>query len=204
MHAVDHHVTEAWRTHRLRPAPGETTRRVCALGVERAATRLTERPHHWSGGMLQRATIAAATAHQPALTIADEPTSALDADLADDVLTALRHASQALLLVSHNLRLVARHSDRIAVMYAGRIVETGPTTELLTRPRHPYTQALLAATAQPDGPPVVALPGTPPTLRGAPQPGCAFAPRCAPATTICHQREPALTAGVACWHSDTT
>ena len=84
-----------------------------------------------------RATIAAATVHRPPLTVADEPTSALDTELADDILTALRQASQALLLVSHDLHLVARHSDRVAVMHAGRIVETGPTAALLERPAPP-------------------------------------------------------------------
>lgn len=204
LHSVAHHVAEPWRNHRQRPPRGEVSRRVSALDVDRAATRLTERPHHWSGGMLQRATIAAAGAHDPVLTIADEPTSALDAHLADDILTALRRSCRALLLVSHDLHLVARHSDRVIVMYAGRVVETGPTADILERPRHPYTRALIAATPQPGGAPLVSLPGTPPSLVGAPPAGCAFAARCADATDICHDREPVLAAGVACWNVATS
>ncbi|MEV6520635.1 dipeptide/oligopeptide/nickel ABC transporter permease/ATP-binding protein [Longispora sp. NPDC051575] len=199
LRSVGHHVGEAWRHHGRRPPRGEVVRRVDALGIADAADRLTERPYRWSGGMLQRATIAAAGAHQPVLTIADEPTSALDAHLADDILGTLRASCRSLLLISHDLRLVARHADRIVIMYAGRIVETGPTAELLGNPRHPYTRALLAATPRPGGDPVTALPGTPPALRGEPGPGCAFADRCARVTDGCRDREPVLVGGVACW-----
>lgn len=202
LRSVGRNVTEAWLAQRVRPERGEVAARVADLGVRRAEARLAERPHCWSGGMLQRATIVAATAHRPVLTVADEPTSALDADLADDVLSALRETSRTLLLVSHDLRLVARHSDRVAVMYAGRLVETGPTPDVLGRPRHPYTQALLAATPQPGGPPVRSLPGSPPSLAGDDLGGCSFAPRCPDATSICHEREPVLVAGVACWNVD--
>jgi peptide/nickel transport system permease protein len=150
LRSVRHHVEEAWRIHRIRPPRDAAGRRVADLGVTRAAERIRERPHRWSGGMLQRATIAAANVHRPVLTVADEPTSALDAELADDVLAALRADSRAVLLISHDLRLVARHSDRVAVMHHGRIIETGPTTKVLADPDHPHTRALLAAsTAQP-------------------------------------------------------
>lgn len=145
LRSVRHHVAEAWRNHRTRPADGEVAKRVAALGVDRAASRLRERPHQWSGGMLQRATIAASAVHRPVLTIADEPTSALDTHLADDVLITLRANAGTLLVISHDLRLVARHSDRIAVMSAGRIVEIGPAAEILGSPQHPYTRTLLAA-----------------------------------------------------------
>jgi peptide/nickel transport system ATP-binding protein len=149
LRSVGHHVAEAWHNHRKRPPKGEPSRRVGALGVERAEVRIGERPHRWSGGMLQRATIAAAAVHHPVLTIADEPTSALDAQLADDVLAAQRQACQTLLLISHDLRVVENHSDRIAVMRAGQIVEIGYTADVLANPRHPYTHALLAATSRP-------------------------------------------------------
>jgi ABC-type dipeptide/oligopeptide/nickel transport system ATPase component len=139
------HVAEAWRAHRLAVDHAEIARRVGALGVDDAAVRLRQRPHQWSGGMLQRATIVAANAHRPPLTIADEPTSALDAELADDVLGAIRASSRTVLLITHDLRLVADHADRIAIMYAGRIVEHGPTAQIVGDPRHPYTRALLAA-----------------------------------------------------------
>ncbi|GAA2530082.1 dipeptide/oligopeptide/nickel ABC transporter permease/ATP-binding protein [Pilimelia columellifera] len=202
LHPVRHHVTEAWLAHRRRPDRSTVTGRVADLGVQHARERLAERPHRWSGGMLQRATIAAATVHQPALTVADEPTSALDADLSDDVLITLRQASQAVLLISHDLRLVARHSDHIAVMYAGRIVETGTTGDILDNPRHPYTRALLAATPPVEGPPARSLPGAPPSLAHHIDPGCAFAPRCVEARSICHDREPVLVGGVACFNGD--
>ena len=105
--------------------PGAVEERISALGIGAAATRLKDRPHQWSGGMLQRASISAATVHDPELVLADEPTSALDAELADGVLSAVRRASRSLLLISHDLRLVENHADRIAVLHGGRIVETG-------------------------------------------------------------------------------
>ena len=107
--------------------PGVIEQRISALGIGAAATRLRDRPHQWSGGMLQRASISAATVHDPELVLADEPTSALDAELADGVLRAVRRASRSLLLISHDLRLVENHADRIAVLRDGRIVETGRT-----------------------------------------------------------------------------
>ncbi|UGQ12197.1 ATP-binding cassette domain-containing protein [Yinghuangia sp. ASG 101] len=142
-------VAEAWRAKGRTPPPGAVTERLTALGIPDAEAAARRHPHTWSGGMLQRAAIAAATAHDPALVVADEPTSALDADLADATLAHLRATGAALLLITHDLRLAARHADRVAVMYAGRITETGPATAALTTPRHPYTQALTAALPRP-------------------------------------------------------
>ena len=124
--------------------PGVIDERISALGIGAAATRLRDRPHQWSGGMLQRASISAATVHDPELVLADEPTSALDADLADGVY-AVRRASRGLLLISHDLRLVENHADRIAVLRDGRIIETGQTGSITTTPRHEYTSQLLTA-----------------------------------------------------------
>ncbi|MFG1928873.1 ATP-binding cassette domain-containing protein [Cryptosporangium sp. NPDC048952] len=146
LRSVGDRVRQAWRYHRLRP-PKDVGDRVAALGVADAAARLRDRPAAWSGGMLQRASIAAATAHDPPLIVADEPTSALDADLADDALRTLRGTGSAILLISHDLRLVARHADRIAVMRDGEFVEHGTATRLLEAPAHAYTRTLLAATA---------------------------------------------------------
>lgn len=197
LRTLGHHIAAAWRVHR-RPVPAGLIRdRIGGLGI--AAARLNDRPHRWSGGMLQRATVAAATAHGPALTVADEPTSALDPHLADGVLATLRAASSALLVITHDLRLAAAHSDRVAVMYAGRIVETGPSRAVRATPRHPYTAALWAATPRPDGAPVQALPGSPPSLRDLPA-GCPFAPRCDRRVADCAMREPLLVDGVACWN----
>ena len=153
LQSVGRHVNEAWRAQRLTPPRRDAARRVEALGVDRADDRLKQRPHQWSGGMLQRATIAAANTLRPNLTIADEPTSALDAALGDGVLKAVRDASRSVLLISHDLRLVGQHSDRIAVMRRGHIVEVGATADVIARPQHPYTEALLAASSPaPAGP----------------------------------------------------
>ncbi len=142
---VRHHIEEAWRAHGGAVPPGVVEQRMSALGIDAAPTRLRDRPHQWSGGMLQRASISAATVHDPELVLADEPTSALDAELADGVLQAVRRASRSLLLISHDLRLVENHADRIAVLRDGRIVETGPTGSITTAPDHAYTSQLLNA-----------------------------------------------------------
>ena len=142
---VRHHIEEAWRAHRTAVPPGAVEQRMSALGIDAAATRLRDRPHQWSGGMLQRASISAATVHDPELVLADEPTSALDAELADGVLHAVRRASRSLLLISHDLRLVENHADRVAVLRDGRIVETGRTGSIITTPRHEYTSQLRTA-----------------------------------------------------------
>lgn len=150
--------------------------------------------------MLQRAAIAAASAHTPSVIIADEPTSALDADRADSILTTLRSTSAAILLVSHDLELVARHSDEVAVMYAGQVIERGDAEQVLHRPRHPYARALLEATPRPGH-------GLPKPLFGAPPPlneeicGCPFEPRCANAQPVCRTKSPDLVEGVACWEA---
>ncbi|MEJ7578396.1 MAG: ATP-binding cassette domain-containing protein [Pyrinomonadaceae bacterium] len=139
------HVAEAWRVHDMRPPARAITNSLEKLGIENASAAAQSYPHQWSGGMLQRAGIAAAAAHQPRLIIADEPTSALDADRADSILLAIRATKAAILLVSHDINLVARHADRIAVCYLGHIVEIEDAATLLQRPKHPYTTKLLNA-----------------------------------------------------------
>jgi len=194
---VMRHVAEAWRAHGRRVPQQTIATALANLGIANAATRMTRYPHQWSGGMLQRATIAAAAVHQPPLIIADEPTSALDADLADTTLTMLRRTGAAILLVSHDIGVVARHADRVAVVYAGRIVEIADAQTVLRQPHHPYTVALLQAIPQSHTGLPVPLPGTPPDLKQ-PLPGCAFAPRCRHAESACHTTAPALVDGVAC------
>jgi peptide/nickel transport system ATP-binding protein len=191
-------VAEAWRVHERRPAVGEVVAGLSALGIPDGRRRARQRPHQWSGGMLQRAAICAASAHTPSVIVADEPTSALDADRADAVIGALCDTGAGVLLISHDLALVARHSDTVAVMYAGRIVELGPSAQVLQTPRHPYTQALLAATPRPGSGLPVPLPGAPPPL-DAGLPGCAFAARCRLAIPACAERPPQLLDGVACY-----
>lgn len=114
--SVGHHVAEAWRAVRRRPERGEIARRLGALGIPQAVARLRNRPAAWSGGMLQRADLVAATAHDPPLVLADEPTSALDAELAESAMEALIGSSRSLLVVSHDVELVSRYADRVVVL----------------------------------------------------------------------------------------
>lgn len=145
LRSVGDHVAEAWRVHGLRPPNGAVDVLLTKLGLAASAAQY---PHQWSGGMLQRAVIAAAAAHQPPVIIADEPTSALDAELADVIVTSLRATGAALLLITHDLQLAARHADRIAICHAGQIVEIGKANEVLTAPTHPYAISLCDAAQQ--------------------------------------------------------
>ena len=155
---------------------------LAAVSVPEPARRVREYPHQLSGGLRQRALIAMALACNPALLIADEPTTALDVTIQAQILDLLRTLQQkmglALLLITHDLGVVAEMADRVAVMYAGRIVEEAPVDALFASPKHPYTQGLMAS--MPGGEPgarLKAIQGTVPPLGHLP-PGCAFAPRC--------------------------
>ncbi|MFI6910402.1 ABC transporter ATP-binding protein [Nonomuraea sp. NPDC050394] len=195
---VGHHVAQAWRAHRRTPPPGAVVALMSEMGIPDAAARLRQWPHQWSGGMLQRAAIAAAVAHGPALVVADEPTSALDTELAGSVLATLSAASRSLLLISHDLALIAEHADRVGVLYAGRLVEVGDAAKVLATPRHPYTAALVASVPKPGAGLPVPLPGRPPAPAETVA-GCAFAPRCALAEERCAREVPPPRGGVACW-----
>lgn len=197
LRSVAHHVREAWTVHGQRPENGGVSSRLAELGIANAERRMRDRPHQWSGGMLQRASIAAATVHRPAVTVADEPTSALDQELADGVVNALRAASSALLVISHDLQLISKHADTIIVMYAGKVVENRSAEDLVANPGHPYTKALLDATPRPGHRPVE-LPGQPPSLLEPPI-GCSFASRCCRAKGGCVTAEPQIENGVACF-----
>jgi peptide/nickel transport system ATP-binding protein len=162
------------------------------VGIPGAAARLDAYPHQFSGGMRQRVAIAIALLHRPAVIIADEPTTALDVSVQAQILAEMRslvaESGTALVWISHDLAVVASLSDRIAVMYAGRVVEDGPTSLVLEAPRHPYTQGLLnslPSRAAP-GAPLVQIPGGTPSLFSLPQ-GCAFRPRCPRAADVCVQ-----------------
>jgi len=153
-----------------------------AVRIAHPESRVMDYPHQLSGGMQQRVMIALALACQPSLVIADEPTTALDVTIQAEILDLLREMKAALglalLLITHDLGVVAETADRVAVMYAGRIVETGPVRDIFRRPAHPYTRGLLASI--PGGRPgerLRAIEGTVPVLGGLP-PGCAFTPRC--------------------------
>jgi oligopeptide transport system ATP-binding protein len=171
------------------------------LGLVRmsdAASRVNAYPHQFSGGMRQRAMIAMALACEPQLIIADEPTTALDVTVQAQILDLLKDLAErtgsALVLITHDLGVVARYADRVVVMYAGRVVESAPAAQLYARPRHPYTQGLMASVPRLDGDTnvrLVPIEGQPPDLARIPD-GCAFAPRCKHATDTCRQAPPRL------------
>ena len=167
------------------------------VGIPEAERRLKAYPHEMSGGMRQRAMIALALACRPQVLLADEPTTALDATVQIQVLLLLRELQRefglATIFVTHDIGVAVEVADRIAVMYAGRIVETGPVREIIRNPRHPYTIGLLRARMgheQMRGSRLEAIPGAPPDLSALP-PGCAFAPRCRFAEAACTRVDPA-------------
>jgi len=157
---VRHHVREAWTAHGGDVPDGEIDAGLAGIGIPEPARRSWQRPHQWSGGMLQRATTLAATVHDPVLTLADEPTSALDTELADDALDLLRCTCSALLVVTHDLALAGRHTDRIVVFHEGRIVEEAPTDVILSAPGHAVTRSLIRAAVPPPHRPPTAGSGT--------------------------------------------
>jgi oligopeptide transport system ATP-binding protein len=163
-----------------------------------ARARVQAYPHQFSGGMRQRAMIAMALACQPKLIIADEPTTALDVTVQSQILALLkeltRETGAALILITHDLGVVARYADRVCVMYGGRVVETGTAREIYKAPQHPYTMGLMACVPRLDqvlGHRLVPIEGQPPDLTRLP-PGCAFAPRCRFATDRCTHERPVL------------
>ncbi|MFF7727217.1 dipeptide ABC transporter ATP-binding protein [Streptomyces sp. NPDC008001] len=201
VHRVGDQIAEAVRIHQGTGREHARRRAVELLdlvGIPDPARRARAYPHEFSGGMRQRAMIAMAVANDPDVLLADEPTTALDvtvqAQILDVLRTAQRETGAALLLVSHDLGVIAGMADRVAVMYAGRVVENAPADELFAAPRMPYTIGLLGAVPRPDtgGRPLTPVPGSPPDLRLLTG-GCPFAPRCPLADDACAADEPALT-----------
>jgi oligopeptide/dipeptide ABC transporter ATP-binding protein len=183
------------------------------VGIPDPARRLSQYPHQFSGGMRQRMMIAMALACDPALILADEPTTALDVTIQAQILELMKDLSRrlgvAMLIITHNLGVVARYADRVNVMYAGRIIERGTARELYRRPRHPYTLGLLRSVPRLDEPRrarLAPIQGQPPDLTRLP-PGCAFAPRCEFRVERCGQEIPPLESVgggghvSACWES---
>ncbi|MFD4371963.1 dipeptide ABC transporter ATP-binding protein [Streptomyces sp. NPDC058486] len=200
---VGRHLDEVLRAHGGRDRAARRARALELLdlvGIPDAERRLADHPHQFSGGQRQRILIAMALAGEPDVLLADEPTTALDATVQDQILTLLgdltRTTGTALVLITHNLGVVARTCARVLVLYGGTVVEDGPTAEVLARPRHPYTAGLLAAVPRlstPSGTRLTGIPGSPPDL-SLPLAGCAFAARCALAEDRCHTAAPELTA----------
>ncbi len=210
---VGRQIDETLRAHTGLDARGRGGRAVELLdlvGIPAPASRLAAFPHQFSGGMRQRAMIAIALAGEPALLLADEPTTALDVTIQDGILRLLAELrarlGMGLLLVTHDLGVVAGACERVAVMYSGRIVEAGPVGAVFAAPRHAYTRGLVGSVprAGAERRPLLSIEGAPPAL-GARPPGCAFAPRCAFADDPCRRSAPPLAEVLpgrlaACWH----
>jgi peptide/nickel transport system ATP-binding protein len=199
---IDTQMIEAIRAHeRVSPkAARDRARQALArVGIPAAEERLQAYPHQFSGGMRQRVAIAIALLHRPEVLIADEPTTALDVTIQAQILSEVQalcaETGTAMVWITHDLSVVAGLADRIAVMYAGRIVETGPVAEILEHPLHPYTAGLIGSVPSRNrrGAPLAQIPGMAPSLASLP-PGCAFAPRCPRATELCRTVPPAPTA----------
>lgn len=206
---LSEHFAETLRVHEPGLSKEEIrTRTIDALRAMRIPpTRMGNYPHEFSGGMRQRLMIALALVLQPSFLVADEPTTSLDVIVEAQILGMLadlkRSSDTALLLITHNLGIVAESCDRVAVMYAGRIVEEGEATDVFTRPLHPYTRELLRSTISLSTTGLRYIPGAPPDLI-APPPACRFHPRCPDAMRVCanvdpYEVETGYRHRVACW-----
>lgn len=167
-----------------------------AVGIPDEKRRLASYPHELSGGTKQRIMIAMALLSKPKLLIADEPTTSLDVTVQAQILALIQklkaEIGTSLLLITHNLGVVAEMCDEVAIMYAGKIVEQSPVHDIFTHPKHPYTKMLLEAVPKPGRKRLIPIPGTVPNLINTP-PGCAFHPRCPRAMDVCSKQVPSLT-----------
>lgn len=197
--SVGYQIGEMFRVHRPGTSRRDARRKAVELmervGIPSARQRLQSYPYEFSGGMSQRITIAMAIALEPDILIADEPTTALDVTVQAQILELLselrRETDMALVLITHDLGVVAETADRVLVMYAGRIVESGPTSAVVRRPAHPYTEGMMSSVPRPElkGRKLVTIEGAPP-LMTAIAPGCAFRPRCPRRQSICVDGQP--------------
>src|SRR2546426_1534717 len=214
--SIGRQLTEGLEIH-LGITPREARQRagelLAMVGIPDPERRLGQYPHQFSGGMRQRMMIAMALACNPALILADEPTTALDVTIQAQILELMKGLSRklgvAMVMITHNLGVVARYADRVNVMYAGRIVERGTAREIYANPRHPYTLGLLRSVPRLDEPrkaKLLPIQGQPPDLSRLPV-GCSFAPRCAYAVERCRAEAPRLQSVKAehlasCWRGD--
>jgi peptide/nickel transport system ATP-binding protein len=215
---IGHQIAETLTLHQgldRRAALAKAVDMLRLVHIPEAQRRIAEYPHQLSGGMRQRVMIAMALACNPKLLIADEPTTALDVTIQAQILDLMRELKQkidaAIVLITHDLGVVAEMAQRVVVMYAGRKAEEAPVATLFRRPLHPYTKGLLASVPRlgaslDHAPRLAEIPGTVPSLRE-PIPGCPFEARCAFATEICRREMPAFDEKepghfAACFHSD--
>jgi oligopeptide transport system ATP-binding protein len=212
---IGRQLTEALELHlglKRRDAEARAVELLHLVGIPAAEERLHDYPHQFSGGMRQRVMIAMALSCDPKLLLADEPTTALDVTIQAQVLEVMARLSRelgtAVIVITHNLGVVARYADRVNVMYGGRIVEAGSATDIYHNPRHAYTLGLLESVPRLDARTgrLIPIEGVPPDLTNLPV-GCAFEPRCRFATDICREERPELTEvreghKMACWHPD--
>ena len=214
LYTVGQQITETVQTH-LPMTAREARKRAISLledtGIPAAAQRIDHYPHQFSGGMRQRVVIALALAAEPMLVVADEPTTALDVSIQAQIIQLLkricRERGAAVMLVTHDMGVIAETCDRVAVMYAGRIAEIGPVRDVIDQPAHPYTRGLMAAIPDMNAERerLYQIDGAMPRLNAIPG-GCAYNPRCAQAFERCQRERPALQfAGAtraACWLHD--
>jgi len=212
---VGQQISEAIRLHQglgPRAAAARTAEIMRLVGIPEPERRMHQYPHEMSGGLRQRVMIAMALSCRPKLLIADEPTTALDVTIQAQILDLMRRLKEelgmAIMLITHDLAVVAEMAQRVMVMYAGRVVEQAPVEELFSAPAHPYTRGLLASIPTLDTQPgrLHVIEGTVPALHDMPA-GCRFHPRCPLATDLCRRQAPPLverTPGhqVACWHEN--
>jgi peptide/nickel transport system ATP-binding protein len=208
---IGEQLTETMRTHLPLSETAARQRAIALLkevGIQGAERRIDSYPHEFSGGMRQRVVLALALCAEPELIIADEPTTALDVSIQAQIIQLLkrlcRERGTAVMLITHDMGVIAETADRVAVMYAGRIAEIGPVRDVVKNPHHPYTKGLMGSIPSIAGTPgrLTQIPGSMPRLNAIP-PGCAFNPRCSFAFDRCRLERPALMAversQAACW-----